>query len=149
MDKKLPDHISLDIFWPYHSVVLANKVSRYISHVVRSEADLNSSQWRVLAAVMDQPGRSAADVTSVTPMDKTIVSRAVKSLLEKKVIKKTQNTSDKRLHALEATEMGVDIYKRIAMKLNASFIGELTDREENDRITRRLKEFAEKVPPIP
>jgi len=80
MIKKGNTHIELDHFWPYQVVVLADQISRYTVSIVKAEAGLNSSQWRVLAAVADKPGRTAAEVTTVTPMDKTIVSRAVNSL---------------------------------------------------------------------
>ena len=46
-----PLAIHLDDFWAYQVVVLADQVSRYTMDVVRTEADLNQSQWRVLAAV--------------------------------------------------------------------------------------------------
>ena len=86
MDQSPTTRIKLDNFWAYQVVVLADQVSRYTLDIVRTEADLNQSQWRVLAAIADKPGRSSAEVTSVTPMDKTIVSRAVASLIRNGLI---------------------------------------------------------------
>ena len=120
MDTSSPPPIRLDEFWAYQVVVLADKVSRYTLDIVKSEANLNQSQWRVLAAVADKPGRSSAEVTAVTPMDKTIVSRAVASLIKSGLIKRTPNKADKRISALEMTALGEERYTLISKKLAAT-----------------------------
>ena len=117
MDINSPNRIGLDSFWAYQVVVLADQISRHTLDVVRTEADLNLSQWRVLAAIADKPGRSSAEVTAVTPMDKTIVSRAVSSLLKSNMIKRTPSEHDKRVAALEMTELGSERYALISTKL--------------------------------
>ena len=138
MDNMSPPHIDLDNFWAYQVVVLADQVSRYTLEIVRTEANLNQSQWRVLAAVADKPGRSAADVTAVTPMDKTIVSRAVASLIKNGLIKRTPSQDDKRVGALEMTKLGADRYGLISTKLaatlNASMLNGASTAEFNDAV---------------
>ena len=145
MSKKNTSHISLDSFWPYQAIVLADHVSRYTLSVVRAEAGLNLSQWRVLAAVADRTGRTAAEVTAVTPMDKTIVSRAVSSLITDGLIKKTPNSSDKRRHSLMMTASGAAIYKKIAGLLNAAMVESLKDGTSPDDFIATLKEFSIKM----
>jgi len=108
MDSSASSPIRLDDFWAYQVVVLADQVSRHTMEVVRTEANLNQSQWRVLAAVADKPGRSSAEVTAVTPMDKTIVSRAVASLIKSGLINRTPSQEDKRISALEMTPLGAE-----------------------------------------
>lgn len=120
------DKIHLNDFWPYQVAFLADQIMRHTLNIVKAESDLNTSQWRVLAAVVDTPHCSAADVTAITPMDKTIVSRAVKSLIEDGIIEKKASPQDKRVSQLTATEDGVDIYTRIATRLKESVSG--TDR---------------------
>lgn len=145
MSSKLSPHIELDGFWPYQVTVLADQISRYTMSIVRAEADLNQSQWRVLAAVVDQPGRTAAEVTAVTPMDKTIVSRAVSSLIESGHIKKTPKDTDKRRLSLEATPSGTKIYERIATRLNEAMIKSLTAGTSTEDFVATLKEFSAKM----
>jgi len=147
MTKKSP-HINLDTFWPYQTVVLADQVSRYTMRVVRSEADINQSQWRVLAAVADKPGRTAAEVTAVTPMDKTIVSRAVNSLIELDLIKKTPNAGDKRRASLETTQIGLKAYRKIAKRLNKTMIESLDNGTSPPDFVKMLKEFSSKMDEI-
>jgi len=134
--------IELDNFWAYQVVVLADQISRYTLDVVRSEADLNQSQWRVLAAVADKPGRSAAEVTAVTPMDKTIVSRAVASLIKDGLIKRTPNQDDKRTGALEMTKNGAARYARISEKLAETLNAVTISGHPTQDFNAELKHFS-------
>lgn len=142
MDETTPTRIGLDNFWAYQVVVLADQVSRYTLEIVRAEADLNQSQWRVLAAVADKPGRSAAEVTAVTPMDKTIVSRAVASLIKDGLIKRTPNKEDKRIGALEMTEIGAARYARISEKLAETLNAVTIDGHTTQDFNADLKHFS-------
>lgn len=145
MTKTPNAHINLNDFWPYQAVVLADQISRYTLSIVRTEAGLNLSQWRVLAAVAEEPGRTAAQVTAITPMDKTIVSRAVSSLITLGLITKTSDTSDKRRSSLSTTPAGQEIYVKVAQHLNSA----LMDRGDGDYapedFTLMLKSFSEKL----
>ena len=138
-------HIALDDFWPYQAVVLADQISRYTLSVVRAEADLNLSQWRVLAAVAEEPGRTAAQVTAITPMDKTIVSRAVSSLIALELITKISDSTDKRRSSLSATKTGNTIYARVARHLNATLIDSQDTPYASEAFTQMLKAFSEKM----
>ncbi len=135
-------HIDLSTFWPYQVVVLADQISRYTLDVVRAEAGLNQSQWRVLAAVADKPGRTAAEVTAVTPMDKTIVSRAVSSLIEGGLIKKTPSKDDKRRASLAMTALGKEKYEIIAAKLTKTMVTDFEGDTSSEAFVRALKEFS-------
>jgi len=143
--RKAPNHIALDDFWPYQAVKLADQISRHTLSVAKSEGNLNLSQWRVLAAVAEDPGRTAAQVTAITPMDKTIVSRAVSSLIAMELVTKTSDTSDKRRSSLSATKTGIDIYRRVAQRLNADLIDTHNNEHPPEDFTSTLKAFSEKL----
>lgn len=134
-------HIELESFWPYQVIALADQINRYTLEVVRSEADINQSQWRVLAAIADQPGRTAAEVTAVTPMDKTIVSRAVSSLMEQGLVEKTPSQGDKRRLTLETTQSGLDTYRTIAAKLSSTLIPSDNSDSGAEGFVKTLKAF--------
>jgi DNA-binding MarR family transcriptional regulator len=145
MTKAHPPHIDLDNFWPYQAVVLADQISRYTYSVVKSKAGLNLSQWRVLAAVAGKPGRTAAEVTAITPMDKTIVSRAVSSLIDAGLIKKSPTKDDKRRLSLRTTAAGQTIYEKIAEILFNTMVGSLINGSEGQEFTESVKTFSEKM----
>ena len=145
MDTNDLSHIDLDNFWPYHAVVLADLISRHTQRIAKAEAGLNISQWRVLAAVADKPGRTAADVTNITPMDKTIVSRAVKSLIDAGLIKKTPTKTDKRRLSLETTRTGQKAYVTIAKRLNETMTTSLLDLDDSIELISIFKKLSAKM----
>jgi len=108
--------IALDAFVPYQISVLADLIARRSAAITKS-CGINLSQWRVLAAIADQPGRTANEVTSVTPMDKGIVSRAVKGLLELGLLIRNASQEDGRLAHLFLTPKGRRTYLKLACEI--------------------------------
>ncbi|MEE2756530.1 MAG: MarR family transcriptional regulator [Myxococcota bacterium] len=107
---KEPNVLKLDQFWPYQVTVLADRIARRTSAIVKKHG-LNLSQWRVLAAIAEQPGRTAVDVVTMTPMDKGIVSRATRSMLDKGLVERVASQSDGRLSHLHLTADGDRLYQ--------------------------------------
>jgi len=106
--------ISLASFLPYQITVLADRIARRIAAVASAHGGLNLSQWRVLAAIAEAPGRTAQEVAALTPMDKAIVSRAVSALLEQDMLVRKASQSDGRLGHLFLTALGETRYRAIA-----------------------------------
>ena len=107
----------LDDYWPYQAVVLGDLISRHTTSVLKRHGDLNLSQWRVLAAVAEREGRTAAEVVAVTPMDKGIVSRATAALVKSGHISKREDARDKRRTRLHMTQAGQGTYAAILRDL--------------------------------
>ncbi|WP_409432020.1 MarR family winged helix-turn-helix transcriptional regulator [Litorimonas sp. RW-G-Af-16] len=133
--------IELDKFWAYQAVVLADKISRVTLSIAKDEAGLNLSQWRVLAAIAEKPGRMAAEVVAITPMDKTLVSRAVASLIEAELVTKTSDTQDKRRSALAITPQGHATYASIAKRLTAKLAQASDTKTPPEKFTAALKQY--------
>lgn len=113
------DVLKLDSYWPYQLVVLADAISRRTAAIVREKADLNLSQWRVLAAIAEHPGRTANDVVRITPMDKGIVSRATKALLEAGWVRREASQEDGRISHLYLTVSGERLYRELLPAVEA------------------------------
>jgi len=137
--------ILLDDFWTYQVVVLADQISRYTLGVVKAESELNLSQWRVLAAVANRPGCSSAEVTSMTPMDKTIVSRAVASLIRDGLINRTPSKHDKRTAALKMTSLGAKQYTLISEKLGETLNAAQINGQATGDFNAAVKHFSHYV----
>ncbi|WP_417482973.1 MarR family winged helix-turn-helix transcriptional regulator [Maricaulis sp.] len=105
--------LELDTYWPYQLTVLADHISRHTAAIVKRDAGLNLSQWRVMAAIAERPGRTAAEVVAVTPMDKGIVSRATKALLEAGLVVRTASQDDGRISHLHLTDSGEAVYQSL------------------------------------
>ncbi|MEL8055965.1 MAG: MarR family transcriptional regulator [Pseudomonadota bacterium] len=140
-----PDDItvlSLDDSWTYKTVLLADLISRKVSTVLHEVSDLNLSQWRVMIAVADQPGRTASAVVDLTPMDKGIVSRAVRTLVEKEIIERRSSKEDGRLSHLFLTASGQVLYSKIvkAMDQGGASGRQLLTRQQQTDLTALLDE---------
>jgi len=143
-----PDAIRLDEYWPYQVTVLADRISRRTAAIVKREAGLNLSQWRVLAAIAECPGRTAAEVVMMTPMDKGIVSRATKALLSGGYLVREASQQDGRVSHLFLTQAGADLYAALKPSVEAVPLAanlHLSDPDQAAFCTR-LKQLADALP---
>lgn len=105
--------LSLDRAWIYKVTVLADLVARRVGAAVQSACGLNLSQWRVMAALADDPGCTATVVVQRTPMDKGLVSRAVGTLVTRGIVERRASPDDGRLSHLWLTDEGKRVYEAI------------------------------------
>ena len=112
--------LKLEESWAYQVTVLADIVSRRMSELVGAHSDLNLSQWRVMAAIADEPGRTASQVNEVTPMDKGIVSRSARTLIEKGYAERRPSNTDGRAGHLHLTTAGQNVYGHIVEALSTT-----------------------------
>ena len=137
--------LKLDQYWPYLVTVLADRIARRTSALVKAEG-LNLSQWRVLAALADVPGRSAMEVVNITPMDKGIVSRATKMLLHHGLIRKESSSVDGRMSHLHLTEAGHRLYQRLRPQVSALLQVSSLSSEENALLPKILHQLIDALP---
>ena len=105
--------IKLEGYWPYLVTVISERIARRTSKIVKEEAGLNLSQWRVMAAIGEVPGRTSVEVVTITPMDKGIVSRATKALLEQGLVRRKASQTDGRISYLFLTKKGQRVYEAL------------------------------------
>ncbi|NNU16079.1 winged helix-turn-helix transcriptional regulator [Parvularcula sp. ZS-1/3] len=139
------DVFRLDDSWVYKITVLADLVARKVSAVVAETSGLNLSQWRVLAAVADEPGRTSSEVVAVTPMDKAIVSRAVRVLIDMGLLRREASQEDGRRAHLQLTDEGEAVYRRLVEALDRSGASglQLLPGEEGAALNARLDALIE------
>ena len=82
--------------------MLADRITRLSSQIVKVQG-LNLSQWRVLATIAEVPGHTSVDVVKITPMDKGIVNRATKALLQMGYVRREASQHDGRISHLHLT----------------------------------------------
>jgi DNA-binding MarR family transcriptional regulator len=102
--KTTPAHFDLEHFLPYQLSVVSNTVSQGIAHIYQQDHDLTVIEWRIIAVLGRYPGLTASQVVDRTVMDKVAVSRAVKRLLERGLLKRNTHGLDRRRRHLELTE---------------------------------------------
>ena len=144
-----PHVLRLDHYWPYQITVLADRIARRTGRIVK-EHGLNLSQWRVLAAVAEVPGRTAVEVVRVTPMDKGIVSRATRGLLDQGLLRREASQTDGRLGHLFLTTEGTSLYRVLTPQVEAitESVADTLDAAEQQRLTETLRELVRVIPDL-
>ena len=140
--------IHLASYWPYQLIVLADRVSRRTSRVVKEKGGLNLSQWRVMAAIAEVPGRTSADVVMITPMDKGLVSRATKTLLEMGFLVRKASQDDGRVSHLHLTKKGQVMYRSLMPGVSdvLTRAASTLSGTEQDNLSRQLAQLLEVIP---
>ena len=141
--------LPLDQFWPYLVTVLADRIARRTSRIIK-EYGLNLSQWRVLAAIAEVPGRTSAEVVTITPMDKGIVSRATKALLELGYIRREASQIDGRLSHLHLTKSGATLYRAIIPLVQevTQIASESLSKDRQEQLSKELNALIEVLPDL-
>ena len=144
-----PHVLRLDHYWPYQITVLADRIGRRTTRIVK-ERGLNLSQWRVLAAVAEMPGRTAVQVVRVTPMDKGIVSRATRGLLDQGLLRREASQTDGRLGHLFLTDEGQALYQVLTPQVEAIAVSvaDTLDAAQQQRLTDTLRDLVRVLPDL-
>ncbi len=104
---RLPD------FLPYRLSVLANTISNTLARSYADRFGVSIPQWRVMAVLGDDPGRSANELVERTRMDKVSVSRAVSGLAADGRVLRRSDPTDRRRSLLRLSASGRSIYEKI------------------------------------
>ncbi len=106
--------IDLATFLPYQLTNVATRVSNDFAAVYQTKYGLNIPQWRILANLAQYGQSNAKDLCTQANMDKSTVSRAVKVLIDKGLVKSELNAQDKRAALLVLSKVGQSLYEQIA-----------------------------------
>lgn len=152
-DELLPAHFDLEHFLPYQLSVVSNTVSQGIAYTYQQDHDLTVIEWRIIAVLGRYPGLTASQVVERTVMDKVAVSRAVKRLLERGLLKRNTHSSDRRYRNLELTEItGQKTFESIVPRARNYEQTLLADFDVDEiqtlvKLLSRLQESAVKLEP--
>ncbi|WP_370399939.1 MarR family winged helix-turn-helix transcriptional regulator [Sulfitobacter sp. JB4-11] len=75
--------------------------------------DVSLNEWRLLALVVAHAPTRAGDMADALLMDKSQLSRVIKSMICKKFIRNTADPDDGRAIALQPTAEGLELYDRM------------------------------------
>ena len=96
-DEKVIMEIDLEQFLPYQLNQMANLISDDFARVYQQKYNLTIPQWRVLANLVQYGKSNAKDLCTQANMDKSTVSRVIKSLLQRGYVEAQLNQQDKRV----------------------------------------------------
>ena len=105
--------LKLDNFLPYRLSVLSNIVSVHVSQAYSVRFGLSRTQWRITAVLGEHGQLSAEQLSEHTQMEKSVISRAVKSMLERGLIKRSFDENDRRRSRIDLSKTGLSIYQEV------------------------------------
>lgn len=97
------------------SFKLVHRFSEFWKEVL-DEYELNQTEFLILGVVVDNPGLSQQEIVKIVGADKSIVSRNLKRLEKKELVKRSHNREYNHGHFCETTELGNKIYDEIHEK---------------------------------
>ncbi len=97
------------------SFKLVHRFSEFWNEIL-TEYGLNQTEFLILGVVVDHPGLSQQEIVKVVGTDKSIVSRNLKRLEKKELVRRSPNNEYNHGHFCEPTELGKKIYDEIHEK---------------------------------
>lgn len=138
---------NLDTFLPYKLSLATNTVSQSLADEY-AKFNITRTQWRILAVLGGGVDLTAGAIAKKTLMDKTTLSRAIKNLIERKLVKRKASQTDGRSSPLSLTTSGRKLFEKITpivLSHERKLISKISrdDRVVLDRILNTLLEESE------
>jgi DNA-binding MarR family transcriptional regulator len=111
--KKTRETLQLERYLPYRLSILSNRISALISETYSAKFALSITEWRIMAVLGEYPGASADEVSLKTQIEKSILSRAINKLLQRKLLERSFDPVDKRRSMLRLTATGAAVYDEL------------------------------------
>ena len=97
---------ALEDFLPHRLAVVSARAQRLFARACAERAGLTVAEWQVLSVLAESGDLSATDVARQAAMDKVKVSRAVRSLTERRLLRRAEDRRDRRVRRLAITALG-------------------------------------------
>jgi DNA-binding MarR family transcriptional regulator len=111
---------ALDLFRfvPFRLNRLAAEVSAALSSEYQERYGLDIPEWRVLATLgFRDDVCSAQYISHCTRTHKSTISRAVTTLMKRRLVERVENEDDRREFALRMTRQGKALYRKLIPRL--------------------------------
>lgn len=128
---------------PYRLSVAANAVSQAVARAYEKKYRLSTQEWRLLAVLAFGGELTQQELVGLTKMDKVTVSRAARSLEERRFVRRSKDEADARSLRLTLTATGRKTYDAIvpaALETQREILSVLEPRERS-----ALKALLERV----
>lgn len=87
------------------------KLNTQASKILSETVGLSLTQWRILAFIGGSESITASELVKVTAMDKGLISRNVKTMIQNGVVVSTGADKDHRVNLLTLTPKGREIFE--------------------------------------
>jgi DNA-binding MarR family transcriptional regulator len=131
---------ALEEFLPHRLSVVSARAHRMFARAYAERAGLSVAEWQVLSVLARSGDLCATDVARQTAMDKVKVSRAVRSLIERRLLRRAEDRRDRRVRRLAITPQGRRTQANVtplAHALESEMLGPL-GAEDRERLRAAL-----------
>ena len=111
--KHSTEKLVLEQFFPYRLSVSSYRTSRLIASVYKERFGIKIPEWRVIAVLGQVETATSKEIAEFTAMDKVAVSRAVSSLVQKRLVIRKASQTDARMAHLRLSHVGGKVYEEI------------------------------------
>lgn len=105
-----PQLAQLSNFLTYRISRLHQKLNTQASKILSETVGVTLNQWRMIAFIGGAETVTASELVRYTAMDKGLVSRNVKSLIEGGLVASSEHGRDSRVHILSLTPDGKTVF---------------------------------------
>lgn len=136
----------LSSFLTYRISRLHVKLNTQASKILRESVGITLNQWRMIAFIGGAKEITASELNNYTAMDKGLISRNVKSLIELGLVQAKPHETDHRVQVLCLTPGGQDVFEKALPRMTrrqADLQSNLSD--EDIEIFRRVMDVLEKA----
>jgi DNA-binding MarR family transcriptional regulator len=148
LTEPLPFLIDSDEFTPRLLALLSNALVWRESMLLRQEFNLGTNDWRVISALASTPGSSATDVSEFLAMNKAVVSKAVNTLIERKLIAASDGPRGSR--HLYLTPEGAQMHDKmmpISLSGEEIILSRLSERDQS-QLRKLLTKMMLEIPDL-
>ena len=140
--------LQLERYLPYRLSILSNRISALISEIYSDKFALSITEWRIMAVLGEYPDVSADEVSLKTQIEKSILSRAINKLVQRKLLQREFDPLDRRRSMLRLTATGLSVYDEVvpvSYDYEKPLVSRFTDaeREQFSEFIDRLYQHAE------
>ncbi len=130
-----PAGLRLAAYLPYRLSIASNKASGVIARAYQSRFALSIPEWRIIAVLGETQPLTAQALCEATAMDKVGVSRALRALDSRGLVRRTRRVRDRRAADVSLTVEGRSIYDEVAPLAIAYERALLADFSKDERAT--------------
>lgn len=142
-DNKMELPVRLQNMVTFRISRLHARLNAQATNILKEAADISLMQWRVFV-MLDSHGRiTPAEIVRQTDLDKSQLSRAVKSMVERGLITSEASESDQRAHNLNFTEKGLEVFHlaRPHMRRRQTRLLNALDQKEQEALFGALQKL--------
>ncbi|MGY1661739.1 MarR family winged helix-turn-helix transcriptional regulator [Geodermatophilus sp. SYSU D00705] len=143
----MPHTIDVDRYVPAYITVIASTITTSGSQVYLRNFGVGMNDWRVVSCIGMDPGITAQEISNVTKIDKSVISRSVKSLVAAKLVTVETSPGFRRLYL---TGDGARLYKDVvpvALEREELLLAGLSD-EEVEQLLGLLRRINANLPAL-